>query len=169
MSCLQLCHVPRGSASPGTKMFLTCSKHVYMMATQKRLMTIAEYEHIYSNEVLSVITCHESYAALRMNRGVCICFTSFWGKKHCIEATCIREICYLGHRCIMVLLEIYILPVLEVRLKCTKKVNSSLNPKPFENKRNQVRTDNIITGEQHILINEYLSSLFNQLNSGIMA
>jgi len=59
--------------------------------------------------------------------------------------------------------------VLEVRLKCTKKVNSSLNPKPFENKRNQVRTDNIITGEQHILINEYLSSLFNQLNSGIMA
>jgi len=69
----------------------------------------------------------------------------------------------------MVLLEIYILPVLEVRLKCTKKVNSSLNPKPFENKRNQVRTDNIITGEQHILINEYLSNLFNQLNSGIMA
>jgi len=127
MSCLQLCHVPRGSASPGTKMFLTCSKHVYMMATQKRLMTIAEYEHIYSNEVLSVITCHESYAALRMNRGVCICFTSFWGKKHCIEATCIREICYLGHRCIMVLLEIYILLVLEILLKCTKKVNSSLN------------------------------------------
>jgi len=28
------------------------------------------------------LTCHESYAALRMNRGVCICFTSFWGKKH---------------------------------------------------------------------------------------
>ena len=88
-----------------------------------------------------------------MNRGVCICFTSFWGKKHCIEATCIREICYLGHRCIMVLLEIYILPVLEVRLKCTKKVNSSLNPKPFENKRNQVQTDSIITGEQCILKN----------------
>jgi len=49
MSCLQLRHVPGGSATPGTKMFLTCQ---------------------------------ESYAALRMNRGVCICFTSFWGKKH---------------------------------------------------------------------------------------
>ena len=69
----------------------------------------------------------------------------------------------------MVLLEIYILPVLEVRLKCTKKVNSSLNPKPFENKRNQVQTDSIITGEQCILKNIFFSGLFNQLNSGIMA
>jgi hypothetical protein len=54
----------------------------------------------------------------------------------------------------MVLLEIYILPVLEVRLKCMKKVNSSLNPKPFKNKRNQVRTDSIITVEQSFPENE---------------
>jgi hypothetical protein len=68
----------------------------------------------------------------------------------------------------MVLLEIYILPVLEVRLKCMKKVNSSLNPKSFENKRNQVRTDSITTGEQSFPENEK-KILFNQLNSGILA
>ena len=136
MSCLQLCHWPWGSATPGTKMFLTCSKNVYMTTTTERLVTIKEDTHIYSHEDPRMITCHESYAALRMNRGVCICFTSFWGKKHWHPKQDVLLSAWNvlpGYRCIVMLLAIYILPFLEVTLKCMKAVNSLLTPTLFEN------------------------------------
>lgn len=82
------------------------------------------------------ITCHESYAALRMNRGVCICFTSFWGKKHCIEAKYILRPGNPVTRQIQMHTSNAawnsILPCLEVTSKCMKRVNSLPTPKAFE-------------------------------------